>query len=52
MPICTECHARLDYGMQFLLGYEGGASYFLPHRARQKTPIRSAMRSLDPLSPQ
>ena len=21
MPICTSCHARLDYGMQFFLGY-------------------------------
>src|SRR5207244_27581 len=22
MPVCTSCHARLDYGMQFFAGFE------------------------------
>jgi hypothetical protein len=32
MPICTDCHARLDYGMQFFLGYPSTnvAKIFVP----------------------
>jgi hypothetical protein len=32
MPVCTNCHARLDYGMQFFRGYVATrvANYFLP----------------------
>jgi hypothetical protein len=31
-PLCTTCHARLDYGMQFFWGYPNGnlQSYFVP----------------------
>jgi hypothetical protein len=31
-PICTGCHARLDYGMQFFWGYQNGylQAYFAP----------------------
>lgn len=26
MPICTDCHARMDYGMQFFHGYPSAAT--------------------------
>jgi hypothetical protein len=31
-PICTNCHARLDYGLQFFQGYDNGllSEYFTP----------------------
>jgi hypothetical protein len=31
-PICTNCHARLDYGMQFFFGYPNASyqPYFIP----------------------
>jgi hypothetical protein len=31
-PICTSCHARLDYGLQFFLGFANGnlQAYFVP----------------------
>jgi hypothetical protein len=36
-PLCTNCHARLDYGMQFLWGYPDSFThaYFVP--AQQQT---------------
>lgn len=36
-PLCTNCHARLDYGMQFFWGYPNGnlQSFFVPS-AQQK----------------
>ncbi len=27
MPVCTECHARLDYGARFFTGYSVGFAY-------------------------
>jgi hypothetical protein len=31
-PLCTTCHARLDYGMQFFWGYANGSlqAFFVP----------------------
>lgn len=44
-PACTGCHARMDYGVQFWLGYDGilvGGMQFLPKLARAgKGPIYS-----------
>lgn len=36
MPICTDCHARLDYGMQFFWGYPSSTEGidFRPDRVR------------------
>jgi hypothetical protein len=35
-PICTNCHARLDYGFQFFLGFPNGNlhAYFKPELQR------------------
>jgi hypothetical protein len=37
MPICTNCHARLDYGMQFLAGYPDSrlVQHFSTSRVKQ-----------------
>jgi hypothetical protein len=36
MPVCTTCHARLDYGMQFFAGYPSAihGSHFIPSHTR------------------
>jgi cytochrome c553 len=42
MPICTNCHARLDYGMQFLTGYPDSrlVQHFSTQRVKQgKGPL-------------
>lgn len=41
-PICTSCHARLDYGMQFFRGYPSvivSAWHFVPGQARGPGPL-------------
>ncbi len=36
-PLCTNCHARLDYGMQFFWGYPNGnhQAFFVPETQQQ-----------------
>ena len=38
-PICTNCHARLDYGMQFFQGYPNAyyETFFVPAQQRAGT---------------
>jgi hypothetical protein len=57
-PLCTNCHARLDYGMQFFWGYPNGAlqSYFVPELQQHgKGPLYghdiSDLRGEAPLNP-
>ncbi|MCP4448338.1 MAG: hypothetical protein GY811_23810 [Myxococcales bacterium] len=37
--VCTKCHARLDYGFQFFMGYPDGraTSHFMPALVREGT---------------
>lgn len=38
MPACTGCHARMDYGVQFWLGYDNyilGGMHFMPKLMRK-----------------
>lgn len=37
MPICTDCHARLDYGMQFFHGYPS-STYGIDFRPQDALP--------------
>jgi hypothetical protein len=44
-PICTTCHARLDYGMQFFGGYrapEGIAYHYVPSATGERGPLYAA----------
>lgn len=37
MPVCTTCHARLDYGMQFFAGFPSAIRglHFIPQHSRR-----------------
>lgn len=59
MPICTDCHARLDYGMQFFSGYPSstqGIDFRPWEAATGEGPLYTAgihdPRGEDDLSPQ
>ena len=47
-PICTNCHARLDYGMQFFYGYPHGSfqPFFIPE-LQQRGRGRLYARNID-----
>jgi hypothetical protein len=49
-PLCTNCHARLDYGVQFFLGYPNGnlQAFFVP-AAQQKGRGPLYVRDIDDL---